>query len=176
MLKMRVGLFLITALLVVAQTATPPETLKSVLLKHMRETHNIKGNWFVPVDIAVGGITPAQADWKDKTGNHSLMELTYHLVYWDERNLRQFKGEQVPKFSGDNEESFRSPLTWDDTVKKFNEVLKGWENAIESADDEKLSKWHSKIDDLIAHNAYHTGEIVYIRRQQGSWNSANGVH
>ncbi|MEP6937737.1 MAG: hypothetical protein ABI871_06680, partial [Chthoniobacterales bacterium] len=28
---------------------------------------------------------------------------------------------------------------------------------------------------ISTHNAYHTGQILYVRKLQGSWNPANGV-
>jgi uncharacterized damage-inducible protein DinB len=145
-------------------------------MQQMHWTHNVKGDWFVPLSVAVAEITPEQANWKDKSGNHSISELVHHLAFWDERNLRTFNGEKLPKFTADNDTTFHSDLTWEATVKKLDQVLGDWEKAIEGADDPKLQKWHSTIDNLVAHNAYHTGEIVYIRRQQGSWNPDAGVH
>jgi uncharacterized damage-inducible protein DinB len=50
-----------------------------------------------------------------------------------------------------------------------------WENAIEAADDAKLEKWYVTISHISTHNAYHTGQIVFIRKLQGSWNPAKGV-
>ena len=173
----KLGLLLLnTALLGYSQSADSPATLKGVLLQQMRWTHSVKGDWFVPVSVAIAGITPEQANWKDKSGNHSIIELTSHLSFWGERNLLKLKGEQLPTFNGDNEESFRTTLTWDAAVKKLDEVLTGWEKAIEAADQAKLHKWQSTIDNIVAHEAYHTGEIVYIRREQGSWNPESGVH
>ncbi|MBV8896517.1 MAG: DinB family protein [Acidobacteriaceae bacterium] len=168
--------FLALALSAFGQQApkTPP-TLKGILLDQLRTTHNVK-EWFVPVNVAIAGLTPEQANWKDKSGNHSVMELTTHLAFWNERSLIKFKGGEPSKFSGDNEESFRSTLTWDAAVQKLDQVLTDWEKAIEAADDAKLQKWYSTIAHISAHNAYHTGEIIYVRREQGSWNPANGVH
>ena len=50
-----------------------------------------------------------------------------------------------------------------------------WEKAIEAAEDQKLQSWYSTIAHISAHNAYHTGQILYIRKQQGSWDAAKGV-
>jgi hypothetical protein len=38
-----------------------------------------------------------------------------------------------------------------------------------------LNKRASTIAHSGTHNAYHIGEIVYIRRQQGSWDPEKGV-
>lgn len=163
-------------LLTIAQTPKPAPTVKGVLLQELRTTHNQKGNWFVPASVAVAGLTAEQANWKDHSGNHSVMELSNHLIFWDERTLVKFKGGQPPQFDGNNEETFLSPRTWDATVQKLDVVLTDWERAIEAADEDKLSKWYQTIADLTAHNAYHIGEMIYVRRLQGAWNPENGLH
>src|SRR5687767_13252988 len=89
-----------TALTTMAQQPTT----KSALLEQLKHTHNVK-NWFVPVAIAVQGLTPEQAAWKDK-GGHSVGQLTHHLLFWNERQLRTFNGEKKESFSGNNEETF----------------------------------------------------------------------
>jgi uncharacterized damage-inducible protein DinB len=46
---------------------------------------------------------------------------------------------------------------------------------IEISDEKKLSAWYSAIAHIGTHNAYHTGQIIYIRKLQGSWNPEKGV-
>ena len=50
-----------------------------------------------------------------------------------------------------------------------------WEKAIEAADDKTLQSLASTIAHVSTHNADHTGQILYIRKQQGSWNPEKGV-
>src|ERR1700739_4131167 len=82
-----------------------PLTLRSILLEQLRTTHNEK-DWFVPIDVAVKGLTAEQASWKDGSGNHSVGQLTNHLLFWNRRELAKFKGEPEAKFSGNNDETF----------------------------------------------------------------------
>src|ERR1700727_3225717 len=70
-----------------------PMTLKEVLLEQLRSTHN-KAEWFVPANTAVAGLTPAQASWTDKSGNHSVAQLANYPVFWDRESLAKFKGEK----------------------------------------------------------------------------------
>jgi hypothetical protein len=49
------------------------------------------------------------------------------------------------------------------------------EKVVEAADDKKLAEWASTIAHIGAHNAYHIGQIIYVRKEQGSWNPENGV-
>src|SRR5437016_561882 len=88
-----------------AQDSPKPTTLRGVLLEQLRTTHNAK-DWFVPANTAVEGLTAEQASWKDKTGNHSVGQLAYHLVFWNRQELAKIKGEEPAKFSGNNEETF----------------------------------------------------------------------
>ena len=85
-------LLLLAVSLANAQDQKPqkPTTLKAVLLEQLKTTHNVK-EWFVPANVAVEGLTAEQANWKDKAGNHSVGQLTYHLVFWNSRSSRNSK-------------------------------------------------------------------------------------
>lgn len=152
------------------------QSLKSVLLKELKTTHTDK-DWFVPINVAVEGLTKEQALWKDKSGNHSVAELTYHLIFWNERQLAKFKGEKEAAFSGNNEETFDviKQKSWEDMVKKVDAIMKEIERVIETADETKLKEWAETIANISTHNAYHTGQIVFVRKQQGVWNPDKGV-
>jgi hypothetical protein len=150
--------------------------LKGILLEQLRSTRNRK-EWFVDAMTAVNGLTPEQASWKDGKGNHSAGQLTYHLVFWNRRSLAKFKGEPEAKFSGNNEETFDSfdAKTWSATVRQLDEVMTELEKLVENADENQLKGWASEIAHIGTHNAYHIGQIVYIRRLQGSWDAEKGV-
>lgn len=159
-----------------APAKKPPQDLRGILLEQLRTTHNEK-DWFVPVSVALEGVTAEQAMWKDKSGNHSVGQLAYHLLFWNSRALLQFKGEKPDKFSGNNEETFDKfdAKTWRETVAKLNTLMTDWEKAVESADEKKLKENASTIAHIGTHNAYHVGQIVYTRRLQGSWDPEKGV-
>jgi hypothetical protein len=46
---------------------------------------------------------------------------------------------------------------------------------VENADEAKLKTIAPTIANINAHNAYHIGEIVMVRKEQGSWDPKNGV-
>lgn len=171
-----VFLCLFVALTALAQDQKKPTTLRGVLLEQLKTTHNEK-DWFVPANVAVEGLTAEQASWTDKSGNHSVGQLANHLVFWNTEQLAKFKGEPEPKFSGDNNETFNNfdAKKWAETVKQLDDVMTAWEKAVEQADDAKLAQWSSAIAHIGAHNAYHIGQMIYIRRLQGSWNPEKGV-
>jgi hypothetical protein len=154
----------------------PPPTVKSILLEQLRSTHT-QADWFVPANTAVEGLTAEQANWTDGKGNHSVGQLVAHIIFWNRRNLAKFKGEPLEKFSGSNDETFTSfdSKQWAATVKQLDEVMTEWEKAVETANEAKLKSWYSTIAHIGAHNAYHIGQIVYVRKEQGSWDREKGV-
>ena len=171
-------LLLCLPILVLAQDKPEqkPATLRGILLEQLQTTHNNK-DWFVPANIAVQGLTADQANWTDGKGNHSIGQLAYHLVFWNTQTLAKFKGETPPKFSGNNDETFTAfdAKKWNETVQQLDKVMLDLEKFVESADENTLAKNASTIAHIGTHNAYHIGQIIYIRRLQGSWNPENGV-
>jgi uncharacterized damage-inducible protein DinB len=162
-------------LLAVSATAAAQD-LRSVLLDQLKSTHN-KNGWFVSANNAVDGVTAEQASWKDK-GNHSVGQLTYHIVFWNERVLQEMSGQKPADFKGKNDETFDAfdKKTWADLVKRLDAVMTGMEKIVQEADEEKLKKIAPTIANVAAHNAYHTGQIVVVRKQQGAWDPAKGVN
>jgi hypothetical protein len=159
-----------------AQDKKPPATLRSVLLQQLKDTHN-NSNWFVCADVAVAGVTPEQANWKDGKGNHSVGQLAYHIWFWNQRNLERIGGGQLGKYSGNNDETFDNfdAKSWKETVEKMDAVMTELEKLVETADDAKLQSIATTIANINAHNAYHIGEIVMVRKEQGSWDPSKGV-
>ncbi len=159
-----------------AQDSKVPPTLKSILLEQLRSTHNHK-EWFVDANTAVAGLTAEQASWQDGKGNHSVGQLANHLVFWNSEALAKFKGEPTAKFSGDNNETFNKfeAKKWADLVKQLDAVMTEWEKVVEAADEKKLAEWYSVVAHIGTHNAYHIGQIVLVRKEQGSWDPEKGL-
>jgi hypothetical protein len=151
-------------------------TLRSILLEQLQTTHNVK-DWFVPPSIAIAGLTADQANWKDSSGNHSIAQLTTHLIFWNKQSLDKFEGKKPDAFDGNNKETFTevNEATWKATVQRLDSVLTALENAVKKADEKKLQTWYSTIAHIGTHNAYHTGQIIYIRKMKGWWDDNNGV-
>ena len=175
MKRASIFLLLLLAIPVIAQNKKPT-TLREVLLAELKSTHE-NAEWFVPANTAVKGLTAEQASWTDGKGNHSVGQLAYHLVFWNRRNLLTLKGEKPEKFSGNNDETFDKfdTKTWNDTVRQLDEVMKELEKWVETADETKLKENAQTITHISTHNAYHIGQIVFVRKEQGSWDPKNGV-
>jgi hypothetical protein len=180
---------LLSATCALAQTPpavqkTPPPTLRSVLLAELHSTHD-KADWFVPVNTAIAGLTPEQAKWipanaagkLDPNANHSVGMLTYHLYFWNNNALSTLSGQKPAPVPSNNDETFNDydAASWQKTVHDLDAVMKSLEDLVANADDATLAKIAPTIANICTHNAYHTGQILYVRKLQGSWNPDNGV-
>ncbi len=159
-----------------AQDQQHPATLRSILLHELYTTHN-QADWFVPIDVAVDGLTAEQANWQPQGGGHSAGQLTYHLLFWNRLNLERLQGKSKGNFTGNNDETFDrfDEKQWNDTVKQLDQVMTDLEKLVKSADEKTLASMATTISNLCTHNAYHVGQIVYVRKLQGSWNPEKGV-
>ena len=153
-----------------------PATLRSLLLHELHTTHT-EADWFVPVKTAVDGLTAEQASWQPANCGHSAGQLTHHLLFWNRRNLERLTGKSQANFSGNNDETFEKfdNKLWADTVKQLDEIMTDLEKLVETADEKKLAAIAPTIGNICTHNAYHVGQIVYVRKLQGSWNPEKGV-
>lgn len=161
----------------------PPATLRSLLLSELHSTHD-KAEWFTPMNTAVAGLTAEQAKWvpqnaqgkHDPSANHSVGMLAYHLVFWNENALARLRGEK-PVSPKTNDETFNDfdAAHWNDIVERLDRVMKDLEAEVEKMPEAKLAKAALTVSHISTHNAYHTGQILYVRKLQGSWNPANGV-
>jgi hypothetical protein len=60
-------------------------------------------------------------------------------------------------------------------VEQFDKVMLDLEKFVETADEKTIEQNAPMITRLGTHNAYHIGQIIYVRRLQGSWNPEMGV-
>ena len=104
--------------------------------------------------------------------------------------MERFHGKETPG-PKDNDESFFigsgdfGESQWRALVERFDSIMKGWKKAILEADEAALAApikkasdtdWHSALADMIIHTAYHLGQIVTLRKLQGSWDPKQGVN
>jgi PKD repeat protein len=179
MKRLFISAVLFAALPVLAQDSQPqhkPVDLRTLLLQELHETHNHK-NWFVSGKEATAGETAEQSTWTDGKGNHSVGQLVYHLAFWNGEVVSQIKDPKFKGFNGNNDDTFNKydSKDWDATVKKFDDGMSELEKIVESASDADIAKLAPVITRVCEHNAYHIGEIVMVRKEQGSWNPDNGV-
>ncbi|HKP69138.1 MAG TPA: DinB family protein [Pyrinomonadaceae bacterium] len=158
---------------------------KETLLRQFSNSYDNNG-WFVATKNAIKGVTAEQAAWKPEGADNSIYELINHLNYYNNAYLQRFKGADYEYKIADNDESFDKgeAASWDAEAARYDSIMSEWRTLLDSADDSKLAEfvppynevpWLSLIGNIIAHNAHHGGQIVLLRKLQGSWDSSGGV-
>ncbi|AKG37341.1 DinB family protein [Paenibacillus durus] len=132
-------------------------------------------SWYIPFMQAARDITEEEAFWKPDPNSSSIAELTQHLLYWNETwqiRYQQHRMDAVPPV-GDNNNSFVIPenTTFRDLNAKLLDVLLGWQKLLTEESLEAgvtgfpaPAKWWEIISNAATHNAYHIGQMVYIRK------------
>jgi uncharacterized damage-inducible protein DinB len=163
-------------------------TTKEILLEQFTACYDENG-WFVALKNALENLTAERAKWKPENSYNSIWETLAHLNFYNERYLRRFKGEQLAPSDIGNDETFSSAdaaieEAWQVEIEHFVAVMGEWRKMLEAADEAKLaqpvsaenqSSWSSVISHINTHNAYHGGQIVLLRKLQGSWDAGKGV-
>ncbi|HEY6162728.1 MAG TPA: DinB family protein [Bacteroidia bacterium] len=156
-----------------------------LLSAQMAATYREK-NWFVPLRMALKGLSAEEAKWKPSKRSNSIYEILFHLNFWNERYLQRFKGLPTGPSISTNEESFggrNKGLTaalLKKEIKRAESILKEFERAVSKSSDVKLKSikpkeirhpWDSVIMNINLHNAYHAGQILMLRKLKGNWDS-----
>ncbi|MCJ2145975.1 MULTISPECIES: DinB family protein [Bacillus] len=160
--------------------------LKNVLLEQFKACYN-ETTWFVCFQTASADLTESQARQKGEGSENSILEIANHLIFYNERYLKRFKGIPVPAFDYTIDDTFvnKSGLGWEESRQELNTIYDEWIDALSACEEEMLnepaqhdphSTWAEILSLLILHNAYHLGQIVTIRKQQKSWDPSKGVN
>jgi uncharacterized damage-inducible protein DinB len=162
-------------------------TVKEFIVSQLEATHTQK-NWFVPINDAIAGMTAEDAARKDTTGSHSVWELVNHLIFWNGRWLTRLRGEVPPEMKTENSGTFVNGIAdesgWQEACRRLENICSEIEEQVKALSDEDLDKeafpgYGGSLAEVFCqmtiHNAYHSGQIVLQRKQQGSWDTQQGV-
>ncbi|CAI6078991.1 DinB family protein [Cohnella sp. JJ-181] len=139
-------------------------------------------DWFPPLKDALDGVSEAQADWKPEgAAVNSIRQNAHHILFYKLRLLRALRGEPQPpaeeKLSNDDtfEAAALGDPSWADAVRRLAEAHAAVREELARRDDMALeqpipeSKAWSYANSIIRHDAYHLGQIIQLRKLQGSW-------
>lgn len=163
-------------------------TAKEILLEQFTAAYDQNG-WFVALKNALRNLTAEQAAWKPENSDNSIWETLSHLNYYNFAYLERFKGVDYVYPKSNNDETFSSDENlseeaWHTEIQKFEAIMNEWRILLDAAEDEKLnqpvsktnkSTWSSLLSHVNLHNAHHGGQIVLLRKLQGSWDASKGV-
>ncbi len=161
---------------------------KEFLIDQFTSNYDTDG-WFVALKNTFKNLSAEDAAWKPDGVDNSIWGIVRHLNFYNERYLKRFKGEQVEKSEMENSETFAgvsnaTDEAWQAEIERFDRVMSGWRSAFEAADEEKFRQkyseenqttWAEIIGLMNTHHAHHGGQIVILRKLQGSWDASKGV-
>ncbi len=147
-----------------------------------------KNTWFVALKNTLVGVTEADAAWKPEGVDNSIWEIVSHLSYYNFAYVERFKGVDYQYPADDNDATFMAgeatDEAWNAEVAKLDSVMTEFRDLIRNADEGKFDEpvsatnpasWATLISNINAHNAYHAGQILLLRKLQGSWDRSKGV-
>lgn len=137
-------------------------------------------SWYTPFKQATEGLSEEDAFRKPSENSNSIAEIAQHLLYWNETWQSRYRASRldaVPRIAS-NDDSFVVPEGVDfKTLREaLLKVLLRWQEELASgkleqpvAGFDEPVEWWQVVANAATHNAYHIGQIVYIRKLQGSW-------
>ena len=107
------------------------------------------------------------------SGNHSVAEILWHVVFWRTIILRRIGGEIEFSEKTKEEQNFLSPESlskkgWSNLIKEFNQSQKKLVELLESQNDDFLDNKYQDdnfdylIEGIIHHDVYHLGQIGLV--------------
>lgn len=139
-------------------------------------------SWYIPFSDAVKDLSEREAFWKPNEESNSIAEIVQHLLYWNSAWQTRYKESNVNAVPaiGDNNKSFMlsNNQTFDELREKLLEKLLQWQKLINEEKVESdvvgfpvCAKWWEVLANVTTHNAYHIGQIIYIRKLQKSFDN-----
>ncbi|MBY9081186.1 DinB family protein [Paenibacillus sp. HN-1] len=149
---------------------------KTILLDQLLANANDR-SWYASFYETVDGLSEAEAFWKPDDSSHSIAEIVQHLIYWNETWQLYYKENQVNAGARttDNADTFlvKDEKAFYELKEKLLTTLLRWQELIE--EDQLLSvvngypvkaEWWAIISNAATHNAYHIGQLAYIRKMK----------
>ncbi|MED4128693.1 MULTISPECIES: DinB family protein [Shouchella] len=151
---------------------------KEFILMQLGVIHNQK-SWFVPLTHALKNVSESEAKWTPNDDSNSIWGIVNHLIFYNHRYLERFKNSKTNFEPVDSiAHTFEGETTsWGETRKHIDQLLSEWREAVQDSEPEDFSETVTDYLTLLTlHNAYHIGQIVSIRKQQGTWSTELGVN
>jgi hypothetical protein len=157
---------------------------KMELLLHEWDFCHDKEDWFPPLAQALEGVTAEQAKWRPEgEAANTIWETVRHLIFYKERLLNRLRGEEPQYPEGlTNDDTFASTQeeegAWQETAAHLAKVHHSIREVLAGLKEDDFERANPKtplglqVTSLIMHDAYHTGQIVLVRKLQGSWPSS----
>lgn len=136
-------------------------------------------SWYVTFTESVQGLSEEEAAWKADEDSNSIAELVQHLLYWNQTWQTRYREASVlaVPFVESNDQTFMlsQGIPFEQLHTRLLAVLLAWQSLLteaqlaEDVQEFPGSQWWEIVGNVTTHNAYHIGQIVFIRKLQKSW-------
>jgi hypothetical protein len=125
-----------------------------------------EGLWAASWSKSIDGLTPEQAAWTPAPGRHSIWQIVLHMIFWRNNELRRFSGGPAP--SAEEVAAHNFPVVTDVSAAAWNETRARFRESQDrlAAAFADPTKDLERAKHLIPHDAYHFGQINYLRALQ----------
>ncbi|SEN90308.1 DinB superfamily protein [Amphibacillus marinus] len=149
--------------------------MKELLLDQFLANAN-DHSWYLSYQEVVEDVDEGLAFQKPNQTSHSIAELTQHLIYWNTIWQQRYRNGDVNQVSSveDNKESFKvdGQITFSKLKQNLLTILLDWQELLK--DSARLNspvngfpveaQWWMVMANATTHNAYHIGQIAYIKK------------
>lgn len=162
-------------------------SINGLITSQISNSYDSNG-WFVAVRNAIADVSFEQAAWKPNDDVNCIWEMLSHLTYYNNVYLQRFKGIDYQYDVDNNDQTFSTgeytAEDWEADVSRFDAVMTEFRDLITAADELKFAepvsadnqtRWATLMLNIAAHNAYHAGQIMLIRKLTGIWDRNKGV-
>lgn len=143
-----------------------------------------KEGWFPPLGAALEGVTAEQALWKPQpSGANSIWGIVNHLIFCKNCMLNNLSGREN-QYPATNDATFEpsgsTEAEWQAAKGELKRLHAAVRERLAAMDDLELdhpspaAPAGGQAFNQIMHDAYHTGQILMLRKQQGSWPASRG--
>ncbi|MBT2690840.1 DinB family protein [Bacillus sp. ISL-47] len=149
------------------------------LLLNVLDSTFDKESWYAPFKHAIEGLTAEQAIWKPSgEATKTIWENVNHLIYYKERLAANLEGREWTTNLDGNETFYLTDQStdnkeWEKVVERSESAQRNLREVLSTISDRDLDEnsLEGKLLDIMLHDAYHTGQIIQLRKMQGSWPS-----
>ena len=122
----------------------------------------------------------------DGKSSHTIGELVNHLLYYKKRFIFRLEQKEWTSKIGSNDDTFQTtqystPEAWNHALAELGSVHQNIRAKLVGLEDRDLDSPLPKdpiggqVLSLLMHDAYHTGQIILIRKLYGSWPGVRDV-
>jgi len=156
------------------------------LIKFQLDSTYDQDGWYPPMKAALAGVTAEQASWRPAgEAANTIWETLNHLIYYKERVLERANGGSPVFPYKDNTETFEAgkaagdEAAWQAALARLDAIHQGFKTFLATQTDEQVTAplgngtIAQTLANILLHDAYHTGQVVMVRKLQGSWPAKN---